>query len=780
MGISYDKEQAVRKDQRRKNSIPVILLLELLLVCAYVWTLSSKGKADLFIGGNEIYADAGDQEIYTNILKPEAGAASWKLKTAGITLDQGIYDICVRYKAAGNGTVEAFGNLRNTQSMWSDAVRYIPEKEEISFQVWINEKTEGFGISVWSDGEEVQVNEIRIRTAWNSVLYLTLVMILKILLANMVLFLVIFRKELQKYSVQICGILGITVICSVGLFTRYLTFGHDMVFHMNRIEGLKDGLLSGAFPVRIQPTWNHGWGYAVSVMYGDVTLALPALMRIAGFTLQTTWKTFILVINLLTAMISFYSFHKICKDKYLALFASLLYCTGMYRLACIYIRAAVGEFTVMMFLPLVVLGFWYALGEEESERYGEQIAAPVIGFTGMIQTHVLTCEMSAFFILALCLIMVKKVIRKKTFFYLVRIVIWTVLVNLWFLVPFLSFLGEEFAISQMGEMRDDFQTWGLSFAELFATSPARAYGFTFGENVSLANKCTFSLGTSLWVGAAAGLVFLWGGKVKKPKAPAIVLSFGGAASWMATNRFPYQQMKEFVPYFAAVFSKIQFSYRFLGLAGLFFTLAVLFVAAGIGEREIKRTLAAGMVALSVLAVYQGMDYQYQILYGGSFEVKYSPAVLNTADVVSGEYLYQNSSVDVRDTLKEVAGYGIEIGHWSEKYLDVAVTCRAEQSGAYIEVPVFYYPGYTAVDKEGNTYEVSRSENNNKIRVNLPKGFDGTIKVSFREPFGWRVCEVVSLLAFFGLLFRKRMKSNVKQIRKESGTRWAGLVGGKHG
>ena len=175
-----------------------------------------------------------------------------------------------------------------------------------------------------------------------------------------------------------------------------------------------------------------------------------------------------------------------------------------------------------------------------------------------------------------------------------------------------------------------------------------------------------------------------------------------------------------------------------------------------------------------------MDYQYQILYGGSFEVKYSPAVLNTADVVSGEYLYQNSSVDVRDTLKEVAGYGIEISHWSEKYLDVAVTCRAEQSGAYIEVPVFYYPGYTAVDKEGNTYEVSRSENNNRIRVNLPKGFDGTIKVSFREPFGWRVCEVVSLLAFFGLLFRKRMKSNVKQIRKESGTRWAGLVGGKHG
>ena len=744
--------------KKKEYVILLFLLAEFLIVCVYSREFSIKEKVDYFINGNEIYADNGGEYIDTNVLNPKSDGTVQRLCTTGMTLDRGIYNIYVRYEASGSGTAEVFGNLRNSRGMWSDTVKLVPEKREIAFPIWVNEKTDGIGVSVRSDGEEVRVDYIQISTAWNSGLYFTLILALKMLLADGILFLILFHGKLRKYSVQICGILGITVICSVGLFNSYLTYGHDMVFHMNRIEGLKDGFLSGVFPVRVQPTWNNGWGYAVSVMYGDLTLILPALMRIAGFPLQTAWKTYVVTVNFLTAVFSFYSFYKICRNKYSSLFASLLYCTGTYRLACIYLRAAVGEFTVMMFLPLVVLGFWYAFGEDTAgDGYGERIAAPVAGFTGMIQTHVLTCEMSAIFIVILCFVLIKKVVHKKTFMYLFKILIWTVLINLWFLVPFISFMGEELVISEMVEMREDFQTWGLSFTELFATSPSRAYNFTFGENVSLADKCTFSLGTALWLGAAISLILLWNGKVKKPKAAAVSLAFGAITAFMATNLFPYQRIKEYFPHLAALLAKIQFSYRFLGLAGLFFSLAIFFSLKEIGKGKVRNYLTAGLIAISVLAVYQGMDYQYQILYGGSFENKYSPAVLDTAEVVSGEYLYRGSSVDVEDTLEEITGSGVTIDYSYKKYLDTVISCKSDQNGAYIEIPVFYYPGYTASDREGREYQVSRSENNNRIRVELPNGFDGTIEVYYREPFSWRVCEVISLLALAGLLFYKRIK-----------------------
>ncbi|MGN0377612.1 MAG: hypothetical protein ACI4ED_08255, partial [Suilimivivens sp.] len=754
------------KGKMKKYRVFLICLIELVFLMIYGWKIVSRESVDCLFSENEIYADTQNGTVYTNVLTEETSEAIQNLRTEGITLDKGIYDITVEYRATNGGTAEIFGQTLNNQSMWCNTENLVSTKTEASFQVWINDKTNGLGVSVKSNGGELVVDNVRIKPAWNSELYLIVCLLVKICFVDLVIFGILFRNKLQKYSVVICGILGITFLCSVGLFTRYLVGGHDMVFHMNRIEGFKDGLLSGTFPVRIQPTWNNGWGYAVSVMYGDLTLVFPALMRVCGFTLQTTWKAFIVAVNFATAVISFYSFHKICKDKYKALFSTLIYCTGLYRLACIYVRAAVGEFTVMVFLPLVVLGFWYAFGEDLSDKeYGKKLIAPVIGFTGMIQTHVLTCEMSALFIIVLCIIMIKKVFRRKTFLYLVKIVVITAFVNMWFLVPFIKFFGEDLVISRLSEMRDDFQTWGLSVTELFATTASHAYGFTFGENVSLANKCTFTLGLALWACAAIVLLLLWNKKVERPKTAMIPLAFGIISAFMTTNLFPYEWIKKYIPFFAVILSKIQFSYRFLGLTGLFFTLAVAFVLMNVQKVKIKRYFSILLTVISVLTIYQGMDYQYQILYGGAYENIYCASVLDTTYVVSGEYLYENSSVEVTNTDREVTGSGVEVLGTQKKYLDTSVRCKAYEKEAYIEIPVFYYPGYVAVDDAGKSYKLSKSADNNRIRVDIPEGFEGTVYISYQEPLYWRICEIISLISFIGLLGHRKTEKIEKQLMK---------------
>lgn len=772
MEIDLYKVWLFLKEKISKNKVFIICVIELICLTVYSFTVISKGAVNYSFTENGIYGNSQDGMVMTQTLKDETAETIDSLRTVGVTLNKGIYDITVRYVSTNGGTAEAFGQTFNDNSMWKDAIELPSTKEEVSFQIWVNDKTDETGIEIRSNGGELVVDSIQMKTTWNSMLYLVICFILKICFLDLILFGIMFRDRLRKYSVPVCGILGITFICSLGLFTRYLLPGHDFVFHMNRIEGLKDGLMSGMFPVRIQPTWNNGWGYAVSVMYGDLTILFPALMRICGFTVQTTWKTFVVAVNLATALISYYSFRKICRNRYKVLFATLIYCTGLYRLACIYLRAAVGEFTVMMFLPLVVLGFWYAFEEDISgEEYGKKLIAPVIGFTGMLQTHILTCEMCALFIIVLGIIMMKKVLRRKTLLYFAKIALFTIAVNLWFLVPFVRFGTEDLVLWQAKEVENEFQLWGLSVTELFATEPSNAYGFTFAYNVSLAYKCTFAVGLALWGGAVIALFLLWNKKVNKPKAAAISFSFGVIAAFMATNLFPYSMIKNYFPHFAAMLFKIQFPYRFLGLTSLFFTLAVFFVLLRIRRDMVKPALKVLLVILSVLAVYQGMDYQYQVLYSGICETKYSAAALDTTYVVSGEYLYQNSYVDVTNTDRTVTGNGAEIFGVQRESLNTSVTCRADQKDAYIEVPTFYYPGYTAVDDSGKHYKVLRSSNNNRIRINLAEGFEGTIRISYQEPLYWRICEIISLIALIGLIFHRKAeeyfvhRGNRKWVKK---------------
>lgn len=689
----------------------------------------------------------------------------WEVIQDRITLPQGIYEVMVSYEETEQcegGWIRAYARINDEREIWCDEVAFQPTSESIHFPIWVNSSdADDISFSLDDYGGNINIQKITIETAWNSMLYRTICLILKWVVLDLLLFGFWYREALRKHSVVIAGILGITCMTSLLLFTRYLVMGHDAMFHMDRIEGLKDGLLTGNFPVRIQPTWNYGWGYGVSLMYGDLTLFFPALMRICGFTITTSWKAFHVLINFGTAAISYYAFYKISRKRNLSLLMTLLYCTASYRLACLYIRSAVGEAAVMMFLPLVVLFFWYAFGEEEQEKeYGTKLIAPVIGFTGMIQTHILTCEMAALFMVILCVIEWRRLFRKKTLLYFGKVALYTILVNLWFLVPFLQMFGEDLVIMQMEEMRNDFQIWGLSITELFATSPARAYYFTFGENTSLANKCTLTIGTALWGAVFATILLIWNKKLKNAKPAAVCIGFGILAAAMTTNLFPYTFLKKHVPMLSTIFGKLQFSYRFLGMATLFFVLAIFFAECNLHKnKKMKKYMLLFSIVIGVLAGYQGMDYQYQLLYGGTFnQNKYAEVSLDSAAVITGEYLYQGTDIELTKTEQSVITNEVNVERMERNGLRTQILCKAVGVGAYLETPQFYYPGYVAKDLTGTYYPVTRSEHNNRIRVELPNDFDGVIEIFYREPVIYRICEVISLLSALILIFGKRFKA----------------------
>lgn len=77
-----------------------------------------------------------------------------------------------------------------------------------------------------------------------------------------------WRKRISGFLLFV-----IWFIADIPFMMSYLpvaTTGHDLIFHLYRIEGIAQGLIEGQFPVRMQTVQAAGYGYPVSIMYGDI------------------------------------------------------------------------------------------------------------------------------------------------------------------------------------------------------------------------------------------------------------------------------------------------------------------------------------------------------------------------------------------------------------------------------------------------------------------------------------------------------------------------------
>ena len=711
----------------------------------------------------EIFADTAEGRVYDNKLCPETAENMQMLRTEELYLEKGIYQISVKYSSTDGGNVSVAGDGKGPKSIWAESAWLSANYNEKSYSIWANDPLERFRVQVTSLGGTLSVESVEISTAENSKLYQCTCLFLKLALVNLLIGLYCYRDKLRKYSIEIVGLAGIAFIASVAMLTRYMLPGHDLVFHLLRIEGLKDGLLSGVFPVRIQPNWCNGWGYAVSVMYGDTSLYLPAMMRMAGFTVQTSYKTFVIAVNIVTACVAFYSFKKICGDKYIALLGSLMYTTAPYRLCCIYIRGAFGEYTAMIFLPLIALGFWYAFCENTDEKdYGKKYLAPVIGFSGLIQTHILTCQMVGLFVVLLCVLCIRKVFRRKTFIYLAKIVVLTILLNLWFLLPFIVFFGEDLICTQFREMAADYQMLGVSLAELFAQEASNYYGYSWSELTSLKNKFSIPLGNGLLLSGVLALLVLWKRKISDKTIGKVVFGLSVLSVWMATNLFPYHEIQIRFPKLAAFLAKPGLPYRYLSMACLLLSLlAVIVFWKTKGYMKESIALAAFLV-IGGLAVYQGMAFSYQTLYNGYYEVHYDGGLLNSTHLMGNEYLYQGSETWITEVERSVSGENVSVIAEERNYNHINVVCENALSKAYLHVPLFYYPGYVAYDvnEPKQEFQLVRG-GNNRISVVLPEGYSGEVAVTYREPISWRVAEIISIFGMIGIIIFECMRKQRK-------------------
>ena len=517
----------------------------------------------------------------------------------------------------------------------------------------------------------------------------------------------------------------------------YGAWGHDLFFHLNRIEGIASGLASGQFPVRIHASTLQGYGYAASQFYPELFLYIPALLRVLGVSLTASMHVFVIAVNLLTAYTAYYAARRLFDSREIGAGASALYTLCIYRIANLYVRTAVGEYLAMIFFPLLILAMAEVILRDE--RRWPLLA---LAMTGIVLSHLL----SALFAVLLCALFavacLPRLLREpRRILAIVMAAGVTALCALWFVVPLVQYS----AAGISANVAVDASEHVLSFGSLLVGLPGMA-GVTPGQE-QFAYTVGVVPGLAVMLGCLLAAVRLYACGCRGQRGGALcaaLLALGVLCLLCATELFPWEAATSLRRPFSTFFMQIQFPWRLVGVAA-----PMLCMAAAWGFLADEKTRAAGAAALCVLSVaFAGLMLQGIVQQGPVLE---RDGYCDTR-IRQHEYTYVMTEKSALEPGRVTVGGGeSSVSDFRKDGTNLSFTLSAPEGGTYIEVPLLYYPGYRAT-VDGEESSVTRGTNNVLRLMRIHASDSMQVRVWFDPPLAWTVAQGVSLLGAALLVF----------------------------
>ena len=551
----------------------------------------------------------------------------------------------------------------------------------------------------------------------------------------------------RRYAVPLV-LAGIALLASLPLFSNYLYFGHDLDYHLQRITAMAAELSYGQFPVRLTTDSLNGYGYANPLCYCELFLTLPALLYNAWLPLRTCYQVYIFAVTLVTAAIAYHSFGTITASRKLGLLGAGLYTLSCYRMVCIYVRAAVGEYTAIAFLPLILAGL-YNIYTTEKPRFA-QWAPMAFGMAALVQCHLLSCELIALLLVVFCLLRLRETLRPARLLAWLKAALLALALSAWYFFPFLI-STREINLMVNGPLIGKIQGQGTYLVQLFSPF-GRGYG---GTADGTSNDMTLTLGLPL----AAGFMLVIYCLLRRERwqqqetLRRMQTAFGFAMLTLVLSLrvFPWDGVQNWLGRAAGKMAGMfQYPWRFLSLATVLLCLAVLLAVQLLQEKNVRlaKGAAAALAACALLTV--GV-VQTQITTGMS-EQAYNVFLNRQPNATTGvgEYLIDGTSgYETIWAQPKPGSEELQLLSYEKRGGKAYLTVENDGDAADISVPIFNYGHYYAVDEAtGDAYALGTGENA-RITLNIPAGYTGTIVIAYHAPVYWHAFELVSLLALIG-------------------------------
>lgn len=553
--------------------------------------------------------------------------------------------------------------------------------------------------------------------------FLYLMMLGVAYIASMLFYYQVRIKDKWQFSksqyITAVFLLALVVISSLPVFTNEVLMGVDTRGHLMRLEGFRGGLAERQLPVIIAPNYCNEFG-ELACVYPGLFLYPFALLRLFGVSLSAVYRIMLFCINVVTAFGSFWALSTIIKDRWLVLSATAIYVCMPYRLYTMYRAGAAGGMGIaMVFLPIFLVGLYHIL---LGDQYKKKWYMMVIGCTGIFESHLLTVLCMVSTAIIVFLYSIRNLFAKKRLAALMKAIGFTILINLFALVPMVRYLLTPLNTSALVL---PFMATVLSVGDMLTS-------IRFITNIILIMSAFF---------------LLW--KRRKEKCPLLMFArcllwIGIGSTIMMTELFPWQQLMR-LEAVDSMLNMLQFSHRLYIVSA-----PTLLISCFIGLAECDRQKPVFLVCL-VAGLFSFVNIAY-----GCFEyAKCDPLLNQVAGNINSrnqeEYLPAGTKTSYYETAvaRTSDDAVVESIFYQKNGTRVQYQYRCTSENQYLEVPLFYYEGYHAFDDTGATLLVEKGMEN-WVRVYLPKTLESkNIQISFSVAWYIHLALVISLATVAG-------------------------------
>lgn len=650
------------------------------------------------------------------------------MRTQKLTLPAGNYCMVVNYAVPAEIPVTVY--IDNEHQI-EDVLTPSPEGDYYTLSFEVEKATSLFHL-IFKDGvssgfELFNYEMSADRVLYNDDVYFAVIFALLACLFYILLQCRFVREMTAEKKAVLLALAALALFAGYPMFTDYLIYGHDIAGHLIRIEGMKDALLAGQFPVAVYPNINNGYGL-LGFIYPNISLLFPAILRICGVSMVTAYQSMMILINAATAIAVYTAVKSVAKSEYAAVVSSVLYVLAPYRLSDLYIRGALGESLAMIFLPLALAGLYHIFLGEKKKWY-----LLVIGYCGILQSHVLSCLMIALVSVIIGILLIRHLFMEKRYLALLKALGMTLVLNLWYLVPFLKYYSYPLG---MGTIENKgFYEYTVFIGQLFMTKASTYIPLKTYEGIGV--EMPLSVGMAGAVAVAVLLFYLFCGEKTAGTAETIESqNHASIALWLrvsavvmllsvflASSIFPWKRLSD-MESIAALMGMIQFPFRFLTITTvmLAFSCGLAVVSSGFLSRY-KKLIFAVLLVLSLVSTYEIIDeyIRQDVLVtrvSGGFDEKDLP-----------EYWPEGTE---KETFQDTTPWvnNVQIADYQKSGLTVDFSYSDAGEDAFVTLPMLYYPGYYAETGSGEKLVADLGEKN-RVRVHLPQTEEKTtVKVQY--------------------------------------------------
>lgn len=563
-------------------------------------------------------------------------------------------------------------------------------------------------------------------------------------------------KQLKENKwIHYLVIIIIGIILSISLNQIQIRDTHDGSLHMLRLIGTKDTLEIGQFPPLINQNYCNGAGYAMNLFYPPIVTYLPLLIKLFTPTYILALKCFGAICIILSGITMYQFVYQVTKKRSIALFSAIFYMAAPYKLANIYRRFAIGEFTAMVFIPLVFLGLYNLFEQDKKKHY-----FIAIGAIGLMLSHTVTTLYIAIFCIIYILFHIQKLKDKEIIKKCIINVIFILLVSMLFWMPLLeATCHAKYSIMDDGVMRTN-GDWAsnnvISFYQLFKDK----------EEIC---GTTFVLGIPTII-AIIFTIFVVKKVDNKYKEYYILnIIFALISLFMVSKFFPWVIMPGLI-------CKLQYPWRMLGFFIFFISFVcsvnLYYIIQSLTKKDTLRILIVSIFIVSLIAcgIYNMSKF---FTKNPNQDEKYEKIILNNTRIthkqINRDYMplkaleLQDTYVAERKDKTYILEGNANILSEEKENLKDIIEVENIEKGTILEFPYYYYVGYEIkIETDNGTEKLEPIESKNgylscKIDENIEKGKIVVEYVGTTITYISYTISAISLIVFIVYIIYERKK-----------------------